>query len=123
MKKQRLLMLTTQLPWPPVSGGAMKSWKLVERFSRSYELVLGTLLKDDNAENEVDFSQRVQLADYFSKKVDRPRNAFNLMRSYLQSDSLNVFRNKVPEMAAWVQEQAPKADVLVTPMACSMLSG
>lgn len=106
-------MLTTQLPWPPVSGGAMKSWKLVERFSESFELSLGVLLKDDNTDNEPGFLDQVTLANYCSKKVTRPRNAINLMRSYLQSDTLNVFRNKVPEMAEWVKQQASTTDVLL----------
>lgn len=108
-----MLMLTTQLPWPPVSGGAMKSWQLVQQFSKSYTLSLGALLKDDNELNEPGFLELAELEAYFSKKVVRPRNAFNLMRSYLQSDTLNVFRNKVPEMAEWVQQQAPKANVLL----------
>ena len=91
----------------------MKSWKLVQRFSQDYDLALGTLLKDDNQHNEPGMLERVQLAAYYSQTVDRPRTALNLMRSYLQSATLNVFRNKHPEMTRWARAEAAKCDVLL----------
>ena len=48
MSNASLLFLSTQLPYPPKSGGTMKSWKYVEDLSKRYQLGLACLLKDED---------------------------------------------------------------------------
>jgi len=46
--KKKLLFLTPQLPYPPVSGGVIKSWKLIEFLSEKYEVYLACFLKNND---------------------------------------------------------------------------
>lgn len=93
MKKLSVLFLTHQLPFPPNSGGTVKSWNFVNYLSKTHNLSVGTLLKDDDEKHESDFKNRLEIKNYISQKIDIGRSPINLAKSYIYSDCLNVFRN------------------------------
>jgi glycosyltransferase involved in cell wall biosynthesis len=90
----RILFLTTQLPYPPKSGGQIKSWKLLEHWTQEHELTLVHPLKDVDHEQLQAFNEEgLKLKGHHYETISRPRSAFNLFKSYLGHTSLNVYRN------------------------------
>lgn len=111
--KKRVLFITTQLPYPPVSGGVIKSWKLVERLAQEFDLSLITALKDEDQTHEKAFLEKTKLAFYFSTQINTPRTALNLLKSYILAPSLNIYRNASKSLKKKVNEQILLADVVL----------
>lgn len=107
-----ILFLTSQLPYPPQSGGTIKSWNLVKHLSASYSLGLITLLKGADASSEAKFLSKVDLAVYYSKGVDIGRSPLDLLRSYFSNRSLNLHRNFNPEVLKNVQDMCKEVNVI-----------
>lgn len=110
---KRLLFLTPHLPYPPVSGATLKSWRMVQHLAARHELHLFTLLKGDDARHEAELRAQVALAGYHSERVQRPRSALNLLRSYRAGVPLNLYRNQAPAFASAAAEAARAAEVIV----------
>lgn len=110
----RILFLTTQLPYPPVSGGVIKSWRLVEHWSKSpdVDLKLVYFLKGKDAENVEAFRAAAGPMEVFGKALDRPRSAGTLLASYFKAATLNVYRNADREVAEKVREWSEESDIL-----------
>ena len=113
MNNPRLLFLTTQLPYPPKSGGTVKSWNYVQFLSQKYTLSVASLLKDDD-ENHVDaFQKAIKIEQFESEKLDVHRTPINLIKSYLFSPSLNVFRNYSSSFQSKVSSLLEKIELIV----------
>ena len=110
----RILFLTTQLPYPPVSGGVIKSWRLVEHWAKSdeFDLKLIHFLKGQDAQFVQEFHDKVGDIQSFTKPLDRPRSAQTLVTSYLTAPTLNVYRNADREVKKKVEEWAEDSDVI-----------
>lgn len=108
-----ILFLTTQLPYPPFSGGVLKSWNLVKHWSEKYNLTLVTLLKDDDKLQEAKLKDKVTLRGYLSLEVKIPRTALNLFLSYFKSSTLNTFRNRSRSLKQKLTGFFDDADVIV----------
>lgn len=113
MKRKDILFLTTQLPYPPVSGGTIKSYHLVGHLSKNNNLHLACLLKDDDEENEKDFLGEFRLAGYFSQKLEVKRNIFNYLKSFLLSASFNSYRNRSKIFKKTIGKMADVMDAIV----------
>jgi glycosyltransferase involved in cell wall biosynthesis len=87
-----ILFLTPELPYPPFSGGRIKSWKLVEFFAKHYRLTVACALKGDDACHVAAFRERARLAEFISEPVDIARSAKALLGSYALGIPLNVYR-------------------------------
>ncbi|MEZ5022955.1 MAG: glycosyltransferase family 4 protein [Chitinophagales bacterium] len=109
---KKILFLSPQLPYPPFSGGVIKSWKLVEFLSAKYELHVAYFLKNEDADYEEEFLGKVALAGYYSEKIDVPRSAINLIKSNLKGMPLNLYRNLSKKFAAKTAEIAHQCDVI-----------
>lgn len=90
---KKILFLTPQLPYPPISGGVIKSFKLVSYLAVHYQLGLMCFLKNDDSIHEKEFVSSINLADYYSESIDKPRSIKNLLKSYLHRVPLSVYRN------------------------------
>jgi len=91
---KKILFLTPTLPFPPVSGGVIKSFKVVEFLSSQYNLTVACLLKNDDASHIEGFLQQINITHFLTEKSDIPRTAKNLILSNLQGIPLNLYRNK-----------------------------
>ena len=89
---KKILFLTPELPYPPVSGGKLKSWKLVEFLSQQYGLSVAAVLKENDEAYVDKFLARVKLESFLSAPVKVPRSIGNLLKSFYQRIPLNVFR-------------------------------
>lgn len=92
-KIRSLLFITTQLPYPPISGGVIKSWKLVEYLSQHYTLTVAYFLKNNDSEHETKFLESVSLASHISLPLQIPRTPLNLIKSNFRGIPLNLYRN------------------------------
>lgn len=109
----RVLFLTPHLPYPPVTGAALKSWRMVSHLASRHDLRLYTLLKGDDARHEAELKARVRLSAYHSEAVQRPRTALNFLRSHLAGIPLNVFRSRASSFAAAAAAASRDAEVIV----------
>ncbi len=105
--------MTTQLPFPPKSGGTVKSWNYVKHLSSNYELSIACLLKDDDAEHVEAFKAAISISNFYYEELDVKRSALNLIKSYLQSACLNVFRNYSKSFLAKINGLAKEYDTLI----------
>ncbi len=59
----KILFLTPTLPYPPVSGGVIKSNKVVHFLSEEYELSVACLLKNEDAQHVTEFLTTIKLSN------------------------------------------------------------
>lgn len=107
----KILFLTTQLPYPPVSGGVIKTWNLVKHWSSS-ELMLVCALKEGEEKHLPEFHEKVPDVNLFTIPFDRKRTPLNLLRSYFTAPSLNVFRNYNKQLDEKIKQWAPECDLI-----------
>lgn len=111
-----ILFLTPELPYPPHSGGRIKSWKLIESFGSRYRLGVACALKGDDERHLPPFRDRVQragqLADLAAEPVKIPRSLKALLGSYLQRIPLNVLRTRSESLARKIAALAPRYDLI-----------
>jgi len=108
----KILFLTPQLPYPPVSGGTIKSWKLIEFLSQEYEVFIAYFLKGEDPIHNTDFVEKVELAGYYHEGIEIPRTALNLIRSNLSGIPLNLYRNRSNSFKHKVHEVSKDYDVI-----------
>ncbi|MCB9032709.1 MAG: glycosyltransferase [Chitinophagales bacterium] len=101
---KQILFLTTQLPFPPISGGIIKTYKLIEYFYTKYDITLACFLKSEEEVNELPKFQKLFpnikiIAFPFS--VDR--NIKTFIKSNLQKISMNEYRNRSTQMHELLQ--------------------
>ncbi len=93
MAERKLVFLTTQLPFPPNSGGTIKSYRLIEFFAQHFDLVLFTLLKNEDAEHLEQFRNQFPGIKIISHKQQMNRSAMNYLKSFFANKTLNEYRN------------------------------
>ncbi len=94
MKKKRVLLLTSNLPYPPISGGLIKTYKLIQHLQHQYELSMLCILKDeDSTENVEKFEKLCNFKELLLFKYDKKRTIYNFLKSILVSKPLSVYRN------------------------------
>jgi glycosyltransferase involved in cell wall biosynthesis len=110
---KKLLFVTPELPYPPQSGGKVKSLKLLESLAERYEVTLACPLKLDDPANVGEFSRVSPCARHLHEPVNIPRTAGNLALSYVQGRPLNVRRTFDTVLAERVADIADEHDIIV----------
>ncbi|MFZ1687973.1 MAG: glycosyltransferase [Flavobacteriales bacterium] len=111
--KPRLLFLTNQLPYPPVSGGVIKSWRFIRHLCAHFDVTLFTLLKNSDADHVADMRSGADLKQYFGVAIDRPRSALNFLKSLVFSPTLNSYRNDSTVLRTAVAKALPEHDLVL----------
>lgn len=88
-----LLFITTQLPFPPKSGGVIKSFRLIDHWCRNHNVTVACLLKGDDKKHIDEFTKSVQVKELIAEECNIKRSGINLIISYLKGMTLNIFRN------------------------------
>lgn len=108
-----VLFLTPQLPFPQTSGGAIKSFKLVEHLSKSHQVTIASLLKsDDDKKNLHQFLKVIPNVSVSSHFLLIERTLTNLIKSYFSGVPLTIFRNLSPEFKKEVELLTKACDVI-----------
>lgn len=113
MKGKKILFLSTQLPYPPHSGGLVKSWNFVKHLSKNNQLSIACLLKDDDAKYLEGFQNKCSLHALEAFKSDIPRNAITLLKSYFSAPCLNAYRNQSNDLQSAVNKLVIENDYLI----------
>ena len=108
----KLLFITIELPYPPNSGGRMKSWNMLKFFTNHFDVSLVSPLKYGTSELE-NFCSNVDLDVYYRDVVEVPRTGLNLAKSYLKAVPLNVFRSYSESLKEQVKQIANQFEVIV----------
>lgn len=109
---KNILFLSPQLPYPPISGGVIKSWRLVEFLSQRYELSIATFLKNDEEKDVNTFLGKVHLKGHYFEPIDIPRSSLNLIKSNLLLQPLNLYRNRSKTFAQKIQHLIQASDAI-----------
>lgn len=108
----KILFLTPTLPFPPVSGGVIKSNKVVHFLSGRYTLTVACFLKNEDPQYVEEFKTTVKLSGLITEALDIPRNAKNLILSNLLGIPLNLYRNRSATFNELVSNAARDADII-----------
>ncbi len=92
--QKKILFLTPTLPFPPVSGGVIKSNKVVNFLSEKYDLSVACFLKNEDELHIDEFLETIPITYFTSETLDIPRTVKNLVLSNLLGIPLNLYRNK-----------------------------
>ncbi|EED31674.1 glycosyl transferase, group 1 [gamma proteobacterium NOR5-3] len=109
---KKLLFITPELPYPPQSGGKVKSLKLLEALAERYEVTLVSPLKLDDADYRPAFEKQSPCVQHVHRRIDVSRSAKSLLGSYLRGTPLNVHRSYDAALAQQVRRLAPSHDVI-----------
>ena len=109
---RKLLFLTPELPYPPQSGGKLKSMKLLEALSENFDVTLASPLKLEDTTHRGAFAARSPCREHVHRELHIPRSGINLARSYLARKPLNVYRSFQRELAHDVTALASEHDVI-----------
>ncbi len=108
----RIIFLTFQFPYPPISGAAIKTLSLLEHLRASHEVHLLSLRRGPLSPVQEEWA--ANLDGLRTVELNKPRNAWSLLSSYVARVPLRIERNRSGRMARAVEAQlnALRPDVL-----------
>ena len=108
----KLLMITIELPYPPSSGGRMKSWNMLKFLSQHFNVGLACPVKYGTKEIAAMTSQ-IDLRHFLHDTVEIPRSGKSLAQSYWHGMPINVFRSRSAALKKQIAAIAHEYDVIV----------
>lgn len=93
----KILMVTPYLPYPPASGGQIRTFNLLKYLSQDNEIVLVSLYKTDQEKKYVSHLEQFCKKVYLCKRSENPWQPSNILRSVLSFDPFLIVRNYSPE--------------------------
>ncbi|MFK5985118.1 MAG: glycosyltransferase family 4 protein [Pseudomonadota bacterium] len=109
----KILFLTPQLPYPQISGGVIKSFKLIEYLADLHQITLGCFLKNgEDKEKLKKLKHKLPQLTPFLEHLNIKRTAFNLLKSYFYGIPLTIFRNQSHEFKKKVTALADDHDII-----------
>lgn len=100
----KILMLTPYLPYPPSSGGQVRSYNLIKHLSKKHDITLFSLIKKGEEKYQVELSKYCKKVKVFQ----RPQNPWQLsriLRTGFSSYPFVVIRNLSQELRQAVTEE------------------
>ncbi|HND81810.1 MAG TPA: glycosyltransferase family 4 protein [Chitinophagales bacterium] len=91
---KKILVLTPTLPYPPVSGGVIKSNKVIQFLLEHYSVSVACFLKNEDPLYQQEFKVIFPLQNFIAEELNVTRNAINLIKSNILGIPLNLYRNK-----------------------------
>lgn len=89
----KILMLTPYLPYPPSSGGQVRSYNLLKNLGRKHKVVLVALIKNDSEKKFVKNLEKYCHKIYVCKRSESPWTANNILKSIFGLYPFLVVRN------------------------------
>ncbi|MFY0612047.1 MAG: glycosyltransferase [Hyphomicrobiaceae bacterium] len=110
---KKILFISTELPHPAESGGKVKTAKLVRSLADFYQVTFASPLKLDNTQHQAAFAAVSGCEHHLHAPVDVPRNARNLLASYLKGHPLNVMRTFDEGLRKRISDVADDHDIIL----------
>lgn len=89
----KILMLTPYLPYPPTSGGQIRSYNLIKKLSENHEITLCSLIKFDSEEKYVNKLKPFCKNIYVFKRAKKPWTFSNIINTGFSAFPFLVIRN------------------------------
>lgn len=89
----KILMLTPYLPYPPSSGGQIRSYNLIKHLSKEHEITLCSLIKFDSEEKYVKNLKPFCKNIYVFKRAKKPWTISNILNTGFSAFPFLVIRN------------------------------
>jgi len=99
----RILFLTFHFPYPPYSGAAIKTLSLLDHLRANHEVRLFSLRRDPLTQAQEDWAAGFHGVQTVA--LDKPRNAWSLLSSYIARVPLRIERNRSVGMARLVESR------------------
>src|SRR3989344_6374716 len=77
----KILMLTPYLPYPPSSGGQIRSFNLIRELSKKHEITLCSLIKYEEEKKYVKKLQQYCDKVYIFKRAEKPWTLKNILKT------------------------------------------
>lgn len=108
-----ILFLTPQLPYPPQSGGVIKSYQLIRYLSSEHAVTMVCLLKSErDIKNLPSCKKEFATVSIHEFPLMVPRNSTNFVRSCVAQKPLTIYRNYSVEIAKLVNKLCKNTDLL-----------
>ncbi|MEK7188401.1 MAG: glycosyltransferase family 4 protein [Patescibacteria group bacterium] len=104
----KILMLTPYLPYPPSSGGQVRSYNLIKKLGKKHDITLFSLIKDDNEKKYIPQLEKYCKKVAVFKRPKTPWTLRNILLTGFGPYPFLVIRNLVPEERAAVKEEMSK---------------
>lgn len=111
----KILFLTPQLPFPAISGGLIKTLRMIEYLSQSHQLDVGFFLKDESAfalAHLKTFKQNLASVHVFYEKLNIERSPLAFAHSLILGVPMSLYRNRSESFKQICLEKARKCDVI-----------
>lgn len=89
----KVLMLTPYLPYPPSSGGQIRSYNLIKYLSRKHEITLCSLIKSREETKYIEPLKKFCTKVYVFQRVHKPWTLSNILKTGFSSYPFLVIRN------------------------------
>jgi len=104
----RILMLTPYLPYPPSSGGQVRSYNLLKNLGKKHQIILVALIKDDKEKKFVPNLKKFCEKIYICKRSPSPWTIPNVLKSIFGIYPFLVVRNFSSEAKAVIADLISK---------------
>src|SRR6266542_5072336 len=99
----RIIFLTFQFPYPPISGAAIKTLSLLDHLLPNHEVHLVSLRRGPLTKAQKEWA--AILDGLQTVELNKPRNAWSLLSSYIARVPLRIERNRSGKMARLVDAE------------------
>lgn len=89
----KILMLTPYLPYPPASGGQIRTLNLLKYLSKNNEITLIALYKNDQEKSYAKYLQSYCKKIYLCKRAEKPWQLKNILKSIFTLIPFLIVRN------------------------------
>ncbi|MCJ7804889.1 glycosyltransferase family 4 protein [Patescibacteria group bacterium] len=103
-------MLTPYLPYPPSSGGQVRSYNLIKNLAKDHQITLFSLIKDNNELKYIKELEKFCRKVKVFKRPEKPWTLRNILRTGFSLYPFLVIRNLVPEEKEAVEKELKKED-------------
>lgn len=89
----KILMLTPYLPYPPASGGQIRTLNLLRYLSKSHEITLIALYKDTTQKRYASYLRAFCTRVYLCKRPEKPWQKSIILKALLTAEPFLIVRN------------------------------
>lgn len=104
----RILMLTPYLPYPPSSGGQVRSYNLIKNLAKKHQITLFSLIKNDQEKEYVKELEKYCQKVMIFKRSDSPWKLGNILKTGFGLYPFLVVRNMSEEEKVALEKELRK---------------
>lgn len=106
----KILMLTPYLPFPPSSGGQIRSFNLIRHLSKKHDITLYSLIKEDKEKQYIEELERYCTKVRVFKRSKSPWTLRNILKTGFGTYPFLVIRNLVIEEKEALEKELEKEE-------------